>query len=214
MIKNGGESESNSIIFKEFLMKKNVNILDYNLIISNHISSIRKSTKGGYSFRAHLNELAFSMLTEYYKFNSYILPDFILDVPRGGTPMSKGCKRFYNSIPIIQANSGANCNPLLPLIPAELPIVNNGIIIVDSIIASGKTLINILDELCIKISVPITILSAIATPLGIDAILAKYPDVYIISGTLEPECNWVTIKNKKVLFVSNVGDIGELVSAN
>lgn len=190
---------------------KRIAVLDHNPSIIGILGLIRKDVVGGEPFRSNLFNLALTMMGLQQGSGK---PSILIDVPRGGSPMTNGIAKYHNfEVPLLRANTGENKDPEKPLLPSRLSGYFSEIVLTDAIVASGKTILDLLAVLDKQIKVKkITVVTAISTPQGMHAILDNFPRTDIITATVEEKCEWVDIDGKKVLFVADVGDVGTLAS--
>jgi uracil phosphoribosyltransferase len=86
----------------------------------------------------------------------------------------------------------------------SIPYLGDNIaIIVDPMLASGSTVLFLLNEIKNQEPKKIIILCAIASKYGIERILKQYPDVLILAGTIDP------ILNENGYIVPGLGDAGD-----
>lgn len=184
------------------------------------MNNIRADTLGGQPIRENLTLLGTAMGILYLQDKStekigleQTLP-LVMAIPRGGTDMGNGIAQVMQTL-CLYTNDGNNRRRDLPLLPATFPFGKeiDELIITDAITASGQTASKTITEANKAASIgKVVYITGLATPQGILKLLEEHENLSIITADIEEESMWVEKDGKNVLFVSNVGDIGDLAS--
>jgi len=180
------------------------------------VEAIRADRVGGEPLRQRFRALAQIMGTNWLDEKEHPQPfSTIIGIPRSGIPMAEGLRQIIPFQAMIQANLGLNRN--LTAAPLDLgrSDYGNDFVLADSVIFSGRTLLEILE--CLREqndAANITIFAALASPEGLERVLRRYPDINFQIAQIEPHTRsyWDHQLYRVVTTMSGVGNFGQLVS--
>lgn len=189
-------------------------------VLDSLLSAIRTDETGGEPFRRNLANLTTFMGKEWQEAvglerSGYQESIVGIAIPRGGIPIGTGLKQVLFSYSHFETNDGKDRHISEPLLPADFPHQPiNHVIIADAVIGSGQTIIRTVEEVSKIARVRFFhVFSTVASSLGIKEILRTHPyGLRICTACVENQFEWVIKDGKPVLFVTGIGDAGELVS--
>jgi uracil phosphoribosyltransferase len=135
----------------------------------------------------------------------------VISILRAALPMSEGVLEVIPNaaVGVISASRGKMLEEggkdfRIDCTYTSIPFLGDNIaIIVDPMIASGSTVLFLLNEIKNQKPKKIIILCAIASRYGIERILEQYPDILILAGTIDPNLN------EDGYIVPGLGDAGD-----
>lgn len=140
-------------------------------------------------------------------------PPTIIGIPRGGVPMAEGVSMVSPDSQLLFTNAGKNKDPNKRLLPENLPTKTSHIIICDTVVGTGDTVANTIQELSIFFpTINISLFSAIASEVGTRRLSNEFPNLTIYAACLESKYELINIDGKSVFFVHGIGDVGDMVS--
>ena len=205
-----------------------VNASESSVLISQIVGKLRDKETSAASFRINLKKLGnytayeaskyfdsekTSIETPLGKAEYEIIKSkiVVISILRAALPMSEGVLEALpeSAVGVILASRGRklkddgtdfriDCNY------SNIPYLGDKIaILIDPMIASGSTLVFILDQIKNQKPLKIIVLCAIASEYGIQRILEQYPDATIIAGAIDKELN------ERGYIVPGLGDAGD-----
>jgi uracil phosphoribosyltransferase len=184
-------------------------------LIAALVAEIRADRTGGSHLRQKFHYLAELMGRNWLAERGETIRPTVIGIPRSGVPMSEGLHQFFFSQPLIQANLGFHRN--MQISPLTLPrtIDGNEFIVVDSVVLTGQTLLEVLD--CLRTqrsSAEVTIFAALASPEGVRRVIDRFPNVQFQIAMMESHTcsHWNPHTYRLTKTMPNMGNFGELVS--
>ena len=209
-----------------FKGREKIYTLDHIPRMQHILADLSSDTVGGEPFRAKLRE-AGSFLAKAYSiietgtssgaFIRTVYPTpLIMGIPRGGNPLAEGVRSEFPNSTYLLTNAGDKQRPDEPLLPDNFPS-GSPILLVDTVIGSGETMMRHLDALEKKTpNIPVFLLSALALldyqGFGLSRLFSNYPNLTAIICRLETKAEWKERKEGKHLYVHGIGSVGDLVS--
>jgi uracil phosphoribosyltransferase len=135
-----------------------------------------------------------------------------LVAPRGGSPLFEGFFRFDRNLCFFTLNTGQNRNYQKSIIDGISIDSSREIVIVDSIIDTGGTIIEIISEIKKTYFGKIIVVSAFATTEGIYAIMSKFSDTAIYVLRIEDCIEWIPTSEGEKRIVKGLDDFGEYIN--
>jgi len=205
------------------------NISNENLLVSQVVGTLRNKETEPAEFRFNLQKLGTYLAYEAARYFDHVeekvetplgvaevrkIRDNIVVVAilRAALPMAEGVINQFSraSMGVVSASRGKMLREGGKEFRIDVPYINipyldesNVAIIVDPMLASGSTMLFILDHLYQQKPKKIVVLSAIASEYGINRILDKYPETIILTGDIDKELN------EKGYIVPGLGDAGD-----
>jgi uracil phosphoribosyltransferase len=199
-----------------------------NVVVSEIIGIIRDETSNAMIFRTNLTRLGQLLAYEIAEFldtkltevetslgkaevNSIDEDIVVISILRAALPMSEGVLEIYSeaSIGVVSMSRGKMLQEdgkdfRIDCPYMHVPYLENKVtIIVDPMLASGSTMLYLLQSIENQKPKKIVILCAIACKYGIERILKEHPEVIIIAGAVDP------ILDERGYIVPGLGDAGD-----
>ncbi|MCS7092654.1 MAG: phosphoribosyltransferase [Patescibacteria group bacterium] len=134
----------------------------------------------------------------------------ILAIPRGAVPLAYGMKDCYPDVDITYVNAGFNYDKSQGCL-LEKP-KGKRILIIDSIIDTGKTVMNVLEDIN-RFGFDllyVNIFTVFATTDGIDNLTTKYPNVSVYYVKIDDNFDWINAADgTKKRIIKGLDDFGE-----
>lgn len=183
-------------------------------VVGKLLESVRTDSQGGEKFRQQLRKLAFHLGSFWAEGHSGTEPPLIIDIPRGGVPLGEGLKSLFPGALYFHTNDGENRDPKRSLLPENFPGGTiNLILLADAVVGTGATIQRTIAAIEARAQVgEIVLFNAVTSQHGIEVLLQDHPRLRIRTATVEQRYQWVDSNGKRVFFVADIGDVGELVS--
>ncbi len=204
------------------------NISQTNVLCSEVIAKLRNKNTEPPVFRHNLRELGIYLAYEASKYLSkkdtvvktplgnkkmkVIADDIsVISILRAAAPMAEGVLSQYKhaSVGFVSASRGKMLNEQGTDFRIDgdyfnVPYLENKVaILVDPMLASGSTLLYLVDKLYHQNPTKIIILCAIASNYGLKRLKGKYDELIILAGDIDP------VLDKKGYIVPGLGDAGD-----
>jgi len=149
-------------------------------------------------------------------------PDFATGLTRGGLATTQAFRDVWTGAPVEVTFDGGWKDRAEEPIPEALrdpktaAQENSLLVIGDAIVATGRSIISMLRMVAAENYTNVAVVTPIVTQLGIDTILAAFPNAHIFYAHIEEKTEWVELdigggKTKRVLFVGDgMGDFGDM----
>ena len=205
-----------------------INVSETNVLVSELVGILRNKETKPASFRYNLKHLGYFLAYEAAKYfnkvskttdtplgkaNYETIKDdlVIITILRAALPMSEGVLEVIPKakVGIISAARGKKIQEdgkdfRIDCTYSNIPYLENKIaLIVDPMLASGSTLLYIINQLQNQNPSKLIIICAIASEFGINRILENYPEAIIIAGDVDHELN------ERGYIVPGLGDAGD-----
>lgn len=128
--------------------------------------------------------------------------------------MGRGLARL-TGVKCLYTNDGDRKSPDKPLLPLSFPVGSTvrSVALADTVTATGATADRALQAIRDSVRVDrFVYVTALITPIGVERLLDKYPNLTIVTAAVETRYEWRVRDGRESLFVHDVGDVGDLVS--
>lgn len=199
-----------------------------NVLISEIVGNLRNKNTKPADFRRYLKRLGNFLAYESVKYfdsteeviqsplgearyNKITNNIVVISILRAALPMSEGVMETLPdaSLGVISASRGKKLQEdgrdfRIDCTYTNIPYLENNIaIIVDPMLASGSTLLFLLNQISNQKPHKVIILCAIASEFGVKRITDQFPETIIIAGTIDE------LLNKKGYIIPGLGDAGD-----
>ena len=176
-------------------------IFDNEAVTKQLLYEIRSEQVGGQHFANNIRVLAALMGQNWLYMHSPFVtsPPIIIGIPRGGTPMAEGVKKVSPESPLVFTDARGKQNPNRKLLPENSPKETRDIIICDTVVGTGNTIANTIQEL--KRSFPatnISLFSTVASEFSVGRLSDEFPNLEIYTACVEAKYEWVNRDGRQV----------------